>query len=411
MHPTGAGAGGRFGDALAARPRRRARRILLASGWLMLLLGVGWGLFFLAHGATGLAAVELALMGLGGAVVLAAHRQRTRLAAWNTFAGLFVFLCFFSAVLDVPTLESPRSTHLFLLVLAAGAHYVFRAEQAWLRYGCVAVFLAAFIYFAAMPTGEPGPYAMDFSIRRVGIWFNLAAVAVAAIVILHLQESDASAHRALHAELRDALAARHFELHYQPQLSAGGELVGTEALLRWRHPVHGLVPPGEFMQAAEETGFVLPLGQWVLGEACAQLRRWQDDPRLGRLRVSVNISALQLRQPDFVEQVLAELRRSGADGTRLTLELTESVLLEDVAVAVEKMRLLRGAGIGLSLDDFGTGYSSLSYLHQMPFTELKIDRAFVAGLPDDPQAERIVRTLLQLGSDLGLEVVAEGVET
>jgi EAL domain-containing protein (putative c-di-GMP-specific phosphodiesterase class I) len=404
------GAGG-DADALTARRRQRARRILLATGWLMVLVGSGWALFFLGRGARGLAVVELALMLLGGTVVLAAQTRRTRLAAWLTFAGLFVFLCFFCAVLDVPTVQSPRTTHLFLLVLAAGAHYVFRAEPARLRYGTVAVFMLAFIYFAAGPVAAPGPYAMGQDVRQVGIWFNLLSVAISAVVILHLQESDATAHRALHAELRDGLAARQFELFYQPQINGQGQVVGAEALLRWHHPVRGLAAPGEFMVAAEETGFILPLGQWVLAEASAQLARWQGDPHLQGLQLSVNVSALQLRQPEFVEQVLDALARSGADGQRLTLELTESVLLEDVYGAAAKMRSLRDAGVGLSLDDFGTGYGSLTYLHQMPFTELKIDRGFVSGMASDPQANSIARNLIRLGQDLGISVIAEGVET
>ena len=410
MKPAEARNPSRYEDALDARRRQRARRILLAAGVLMLLLGTGWCAFFLSRGAQRLALVELVLVGLGAGVVASALLGRTRLAAWLAFGGLFAFVCVFTALLDVQTAQTPRSTHLFLLVLAAAAHYVFRAESVWLRYGCVVIFLSAFVVFAALPESAPGPYAMDYGVRRVGIWFNLLSVAVSALVILHLQESDASAHRALHGELRDALAARRFELHYQPQQDANGRIVGAEALLRWRHRRGELVAPGEFMQAAEETGFVLPLGQWVLGEACAQLRRWQADPRLAQLRLSVNVSALQLRQPDFVQQVLDALQRTGVDGRLLTLELTESVLLEDVAGAIEKMKALQLAGVGLSLDDFGTGYASLSYLHQMPFTELKIDRAFVSGIVGDAQASSITRNLLQLGLDLGMDVIAEGVE-
>lgn len=401
----------RFEDALQARRMRRSRRILLAAGSLMLLLGAGWSLFFMLRGARIHALVETVLMLLGGTVLLLARANRNRLAAWTAFAGLFVFVCFFSAVVDVQSAQVPRTTHLFLLILAAASHFVFRAEPALPRYGCVVVFLSAFIVFAALPEDVPGPYAMGDGVRHVGIWFNLLSVAAATLVILHLQESDAAAHRALHAELRDALAERRFELFYQPQQDADGRVVGTEALLRWRHPVLGLVGPGEFMAAAEDTGFILPLGQWVLGEACTQLRRWQDHPALSRLRLSINISALQLRQPDFVPQVLGYLKHRGVDNRLLTLELTESVLLEDVEGAKAKMQALQEAGVGLSLDDFGTGYASLSYLHQMPFTELKIDRAFVSGIVGDAQASSITRNLLRLGQDLGIEVIAEGVET
>ena len=397
-------------DALEARRNRRARQILLATGAMVLLLGLGWGAFFLARGAYFLVLVEMLLAGLGATVIVLARRQHMRLAAWTAFAGLFAFVCVFSAFVDIQTAQVPRSTHLFLLVLAGGAHHVFRAEPPWLRHGCVLAFLLAFVAFAAMPETAPTRYAMDLDVRRWGVWINLSTVVASLMVVLHLQESDAAAHRRLHRELRDALAARRFELFYQPQYDTHGRAVGAEALLRWRDPVRGLLPPGEFVRAAEETGFILPLGQWVLGAACSQLRQWQSDPALAQLRLSINISAMQLQQPDFVEQVLDALQRSGVDARRLTLELTESVLLQDIDASVAKMQALQEAGVRLSMDDFGTGYSSLAYLHQMPFAELKIDRAFVAGVDHDPQARSITRNLLQLGQDLGIDVIAEGVE-
>lgn len=388
----------------------RARQLLLATGIIMAALGLGWGGFFLLQGARLVALSELALMVLGLAVIATAQRGRTRLSAWMAFLGLFVFVCMFSARLDVQTADIPRSTHLFLLVLAACAHYVFRAEAPWLRYGLVGLFLAAFVVFAAMPEGVPSDYAITADVRRVGIWVNLLSVVASLLVVLHLQESDSAAHRALHRALRDALASRRFELFYQPQIDAQGNVVGAEALLRWRDPKRGLVPPGEFIQAAEDTGFILPLGQWVLAAACAQLSLWRGHPHLGQLRLSINVSALQLRQPDFVPQVLDALQRSEIEGDLLTLELTESVLLDDLQAAVAKMQALRAAGIRLSLDDFGTGYSSLSYLRQMPLSELKIDRGFVAGIENDPHAASIARNLLRMGHDLGIDVIAEGIE-
>jgi EAL domain-containing protein (putative c-di-GMP-specific phosphodiesterase class I) len=272
------------------------------------------------------------------------------------------------------------------------------------------VFLLAFIVFAAMPESVPARYAIGADVRHVGIWVNLVTVVVSLLAVLHLQESDAAAHSALHRELRDALSNRRFELFYQPQLDAQDRIVGAEALLRWRDPERGLVSPGEFIQAAEETGFILPLGQWVLDTACEQLCRWQRDARLSQLKLSVNVSPMQLQQPDFVPQVLAALQRSGVHNRLLTLELTENMLLEDMEAAVNKMRALQAAGVRLSLDDFGTGYSSLSYLRQMPLSELKIDRAFVAEITRDVQASSITRNLLALGHDLGIDVIAEGIE-
>lgn len=392
------------------RRNRRALQLLLATGTIMLVLGIGWCAFFFLHGARFVALTELALALLGIAVIATARLGRVRMSAWMAFIGLFVFVCLFSAQLDVQTADIPRTTHLFLLVLAGCAFHVFRSELPWLRYGCVCLFLAAFVVFAAMPEGLPGRHAIPDEVRRVGIWINLITVVLSLLVVMHLQESDSAAHRALHRALRDALSSRRFELFYQPQIDADGRIVGAEALLRWRDPKRGLVLPGEFVRAAEETGFILPLGQWVLTTACEQLSRWRKRPELSGLRLSVNVSALQLRQPDFVEQVLDALQRSGIDGGLLTLELTESVLLHDMDGAVAKMHALDAAGVRLSLDDFGTGYSSLSYLRRMPLSELKIDRAFVAEVTRDAHAASITRNLLQLGHDLGIDVIAEGIE-
>ena len=397
-------------DAMQARRDRRALQLLLATGTIMVILGLGWGIFFLAQGARLVAISELALAGLGIAVIVAARLGRVRMASWMAFIGLLVFVCLFSARLDVQTADIPRSTHLFLLVLAACAHYVFRAERPWLRYGFVCLFLVTFIVFAAMPEGVPAHYAIPDKVRRVGIWVNLWTVATSLLVVLHLQESDSAAHRTLHRSLRDALSGRRFVLFYQPQIDAEGRIVGAEALLRWRDPRRGLVLPGEFVQAAEDTGFILPLGQWVLATACQQLSQWQPHPGLARLRLSINVSALELQQPDFVSQVLEALQRNGVEPHLLTMELTESVLLHDMETAATKMHDLHMAGVRLSLDDFGTGYSSLSTLRRMPFSELKIDRAFVAEVTRDPNAASITRNLLQLGHDLGIDVIAEGIE-
>ena len=397
-------------DADASRRSRRARLLLLATGTIMLVLGLAWGAFFAWRGAVVVALAELLLALLGVAVIVTARHGHGRAASWMAFIGLFVYVCLFSALLDVQTAAIPRSTHLFLLVLAACAHHVFRAEPAWLRFGCIGLFLAAFVVFAAMPEGVPGDFAIKDGVRRVGIWVNLVSVVASLLVVLHLEESQSAANRALHRALRDALAERRFELFYQPQIDAAGMVVGAEALLRWRDPGRGLVAPDGFIQAAEETGFILPLGQWVLASACERLQAWQQRPELAHLRLSVNVSGLQLQQPEFVGQVLEALRRSGVPASQLTLELTESVLLEDMADAVAKMRALADAGVRLSLDDFGTGYSSLSYLRRMPLAELKIDRTFVAEIPHDAQAASIARTLLQLGRDLGVDVIAEGIE-
>jgi diguanylate cyclase (GGDEF)-like protein/PAS domain S-box-containing protein len=224
-------------------------------------------------------------------------------------------------------------------------------------------------------------------------------------------QAKVSARAGLEADLREGLKQAQFVLHYQPQLNASGHVTGVESLVRWQHPQRGLVPPGEFIPLAEETGLILPLGNWVLESACRQLAQWAPDPKRADLCVAVNVSAGQMHQADFVEQVQAVLARTGANPKRLKLELTESLLLKDIEDTIVKMKRLKAQGIGFSLDDFGTGYSSLSYLKRLPLEQLKIDQSFVRDVLTDPNDAAIARTVVALAQSLGLSVIAEGVET
>ena len=215
----------------------------------------------------------------------------------------------------------------------------------------------------------------------------------------------------MEVELRHALQHREFVLYYQPVVDANRTIVGVEALLRWNQPQRGMVSPGEFIPVAEQAGLILPLGQWVLEAACAQLVRWNDSPHTRNLSMAVNVSARQFRHPEFTAQLLALLRVSGANPFRLKLELTESMLLTDIEDVIGKMSEIRAIGVNFSLDDFGTGYSSLSYLKRLPLDQLKIDKSFVRDVLTDPNDAAIVRTILTLAHSLDLTVVAEGVET
>jgi diguanylate cyclase (GGDEF)-like protein/PAS domain S-box-containing protein len=215
----------------------------------------------------------------------------------------------------------------------------------------------------------------------------------------------------LESDLRHGLQREEFVLHYQPQIGERGRVVGAEALVRWRHPVKALVSPIEFIPLAEDTGLILPLGHWVLETACRQLARWSGDPATAGLTIAVNVSSRQFRHPDFVGQVLQSIRQTGADPHRLKLELTESLLVEDMDATIEKMGQLKARGVGFSLDDFGTGYSSLAYLKRLPLDQLKIDQSFVRDVLTDPNGAAIARTIVALAQSLGLSVIAEGVET
>ncbi|MGA0583115.1 MAG: bifunctional diguanylate cyclase/phosphodiesterase [Castellaniella sp.] len=223
---------------------------------------------------------------------------------------------------------------------------------------------------------------------------------------------QAAVHRraTLELDMRIGLERGQFELFYQPQMDRG-RIIGCEALLRWHHPRDGFVSPAAFVPLAEETGLILPLGEWVLRTACEQLARWAQDPAFAQLSLAVNVSPRQFHQPGFVDQTLAALAGAGADASRLELELTEGLLLQDVEDTIRKMVRLKGYGVGFSLDDFGTGYSSLAYLKRLPLDQLKIDQSFVRDVLTDPNDAAIARTIVALGISLGLRVIAEGVET
>jgi predicted signal transduction protein with EAL and GGDEF domain len=215
----------------------------------------------------------------------------------------------------------------------------------------------------------------------------------------------------LDADLRQALVRNQLLPYYQAQVNRNGEVVGAEMLLRWQHPQRGLVSPLEFIPLAEETGLILTIGRWLLDIACTQLKTWEQDERSASLRLSVNVSARQFRQPDFVDQVRYALEHTRANPDRLKLEVTESIVLEDIDGAIRKMQEIKALGVRFSMDDFGTGYSSLAYLTQLPFDELKIDRSFVHNFGMKSSDAVIVQTIVAMANTLGIEVIAEGVET
>jgi diguanylate cyclase (GGDEF)-like protein len=217
---------------------------------------------------------------------------------------------------------------------------------------------------------------------------------------------------AVRAELSGALDAEQLELHYQPIVDVATEqIVGFEALIRWRHPERGLVSPLEFIPLAEETGLIVPIGRWVLQEATRQAAEWQNRSPLGRLRMSVNVSVRQFQHPDLVGDVADALRRSGLKPELLTVEITESLFAQDTEETLRKIQQLKALGVRLALDDFGTGYSSLSYLRRFPIDTLKIDKSFIDGVTTSPEGLAVVAAITQLGQTLHLEVVAEGLET
>jgi EAL domain-containing protein (putative c-di-GMP-specific phosphodiesterase class I) len=218
-------------------------------------------------------------------------------------------------------------------------------------------------------------------------------------------------HMRLEGDLRNAVEREEFVLHYQPQVNvSSGRIVGVEALIRWNHPVRGMIPPASFIGLAEETGLIVPMGAWALRTACAQAKAWQEGG-LGQLRVAVNVSARQFASAGFVESITNVLDETGLAPQCLEIELTESLVMTDVEQAIGIMEDIKALDVKLAIDDFGTGYSGLSYLKRFPIDVLKIDQSFVRDITKNPDDAAIVVSIISLARNLRLDVIAEGVET
>lgn len=227
----------------------------------------------------------------------------------------------------------------------------------------------------------------------------------------HFLKNEMLERSTLEQDMRKGLPLGHFELVYQPQINHSDQVIAAEALCRWKHPTKGYISPQRFIELAETNGFIFELGNWVIQQACERLAIWKNQSHLQKIRIAVNVSAKQFHHPDFEANLLYQIAKSGIDPEYLELELTESALLNDVESVITKMKNLKSLGIHFSLDDFGTGYSSLSYLKRLPLDQLKIDQSFVRDLMEDSSDAVIVQTIIALGENLGLDVIAEGVET
>nr|WP_326531299.1 EAL domain-containing protein [Rhodoferax sp.] len=391
--------------------RRRVRVTLWIGSALLIVMGLGWGLFFFTKQAWAIVAADVAMLVLGITIAILTHRRRTRIAFFLLAGCMLVIICGISLMLDIPDAQAPRSTHHFLLVLALSALLFLRDDRAVLRWGVTGACLLAFVVLASSNFGFPHNYVLPDGMRIWGTWVNNSFSAIGIYLLIHVMVSDFAEHSAMEVDMRRGLLRGEFFLVYQPQVTSHGTVTGAEALLRWRHPALGLIPPDDFIPLAEQSGLILPLGAWVLGSACTQLVAWSVHPDLSHLTLSVNVSVHQFRQEDFVQQVKSAMERTGAQAHQLKLELTESALVHDVADIILKMEQLKKLGVQLSLDDFGTGYSSLTYLKRLPLDQLKIDQSFVRDVLTDPNDAAIARMVIGLGDSLGFAVIAEGVET
>ncbi|MCB4811199.1 EAL domain-containing protein [Methylovorus menthalis] len=389
----------------------RMRRALLLSSAILSSISVFWGIYFAFHQNWAICCLNLFSILVSAITAYLTYRGNIKAAAILLFLSVYTVLCLFCLFLDVPSAEAPRSNQNYFLVIALFASLAFKGESPWLRHGMVTAGLIAFVCFASSNWGINSAYMLGNDVRIPGTWFHNIIITAVLYALVWVMQANLAERNALESDLRKALLANQLMLYYQPQAGDDGRIVGAEALLRWKHPVKGMVSPADFIPLAEETGLILPIGHWVLGMACAQLMAWSKNAATAHLSIAVNVSALQFKQPDYVSQVISVLERSGINPALLKLELTESMLVNDVNDIISKMHALKEKGVGLSLDDFGTGYSSLSYLKKLPLDQLKIDQSFVRDMLTDANDVAIVQTLVALGQAMHLHVIAEGVET
>ena len=391
--------------------QRRIRRLLALGSGLLVVLGICWAVFFAYDGDWGIVALDAVLVSTGLAIWRLTQRNRTRLAFYLLVGVIFVVICGISLVLDVPSAAAPRSAHFFLLVVAFSSLIFLKDDPSGLQHWVAGVCFAAFVVLASTTWGLNPAWVLPDSVRVVGTWVNAVCAIAGMYGQIYIMLNDVMDVSALEVDLRKAVERQDLFLVYQPQVTSAGQVLGAEALLRWQHPQRGLVPPADFIGLAEQTGLIVPIGLMALRTACKQLVHWAEHEEMQHLTLSVNVSAQQFRQTDFVAQVQRILAQSGVRVQRLKLELTESLLVHDMDDVVRKMTELRALGVGFSLDDFGTGYSSLSYLKRLPLDQLKIDQSFVRDVLTDTNDAAIARTVINLGKSLGFTVIAEGVET
>jgi EAL domain-containing protein (putative c-di-GMP-specific phosphodiesterase class I) len=391
-----------------------SRRFWLAYGAASLAvaaMALGWGIFFALGHAWALVGIDVAVIAVALMSFLLAHRRQLSAALLFSQVSFFVIILVFCLVFDVPNAAAPRVTHIFLLVLALLGYINHQRERSHLQVIIIVLCLVSFTVFSSTHVTAPVTQPIADEFRTLGTWVNtIIAVALlcGGIYVMQLkfaQNLDQA------RDIKAALTNREFELFYQPQVDEAGKVSGAEALLRRKRQGGGYISPGEFIPAAEQAGLMPTLGDWVLGEACRTLAFWQQEEATRHLKLSVNVSVDQFMKADFVETLMARIAARDLDPTRLKLELTESMMVDDVDVIVEKMRALRAAGIILSLDDFGTGYASLSHVNPNEIDRLKIDRRFVQNINSNGDNTKIVRAITELARGLGISIIAEGAET
>ncbi|HEY4200863.1 MAG TPA: EAL domain-containing protein [Devosiaceae bacterium] len=374
-------------------------------------LAVCWAVVFGVMQAWSLTAADAILAVVGILSWLLIRRGRLDAALIISQLAFLVVAVGFCLVFDVPSDAIPRVSHLYLLVLAMLGYLNYLRKPSPLQLAVIGLCLAAFIAFASARMSFPFAQPIPDDFRRIGSWVNVILATAMLCGCIHIIQLKFTQTTDIARDLRSALLNREFTLYYQPQVNQAGQTLGAEALLRWISPKRGFVSPADFIPMAEASGLMSSIGGWVLVEGCRTLASWQRDPAMCDLTLSVNVSASQFHEEGFEQSVFAAIAAHGIDATKLKLELTESIMVADVDAVIAKMHRLRAAGIAMALDDFGTGYSSLDYLRRLPLNQLKMDRSFIKEVVDNKRSASLARNILQLGQDLDLTVLAEGVET
>ncbi|WEK04916.1 MAG: EAL domain-containing protein [Candidatus Devosia phytovorans] len=375
---------------------------VLSLFWLGVLLAMKWWELAFIEGVLALACLFTWLL---------VRAQRLSLAMIVSQLTFYVVILIICLKYDIPDAAAPRVTHLFLLSAALVGYINYIREPSRLQLVMIGVNLVTFVVFASTSLALPGMVPLPDQVRIPGSWLNTIFAVTILVGSVYAMQAELARKSALVRELQAAVLGNQFELFYQPQVDCDGRTIGAEALLRWMHPKRGLVPPDEFISVAEQNGLMKLIGSWVIEQACRTLGQWRSDPDRQDLRLAINVSADHFLDPGFEQFVVAAAARHAIDPTRLKLELTESIMVAKIEPAIAKMTALRLAGIGTALDDFGTGYSSLGYLQRLPLEQLKIDRSFVRDVLDNQRSAALARSVIQIGNDLGLAVLAEGVET
>lgn len=390
--------------------QKRAKLSLRCGIYMLILNGVFWLLFDVVMGHKPLVVLN-ALLVLVCVTLFALYRWASyRITAFVSFLTLFFFACVVS-LFDIPEQNVPRSQHLFFIALAMYPYILFYKEKAWVRLVPAMLSVAAFLFFEFSTFAIPEASSVPSHIRHylaLGVSFSACMAILALIHVIHtdLYDKDEIEH-----ELKLAIFQDQLELFYQPQVDGEGKTIGAEALIRWKHPTQGVLSPDKFIPYAEKSGDIVPLGRWIMRTACEQLVAWQNNPLTKHLVLSVNVSAREMQEDDFVLHIAQSIEKYAVNPNNLKLEITETTLLHDLDNVIEKIRAINALGIGFSLDDFGTGYSSLSVLKDLPVNEIKIDKGFVDDITEETTELPVTDTLLSLGESMNIHSLAEGVET